>query len=276
MRAGADEPDEDSFSLPLILMKSTYKLESSGATGTGFVLAHVLSDESGLAKFVLVTADHVLRDFKGESATIHFRRRIPGNEFTRLPTNLPIRKNGKPLWLADRDRDIAVLLVNVPDNAYLREASPASTSLLASDDILAEYELQPGDELMVLGFPFGADSNPAGFPILRSGRVASYPLLPTKKTKSFLLDFEVYPGNSGGPVFLYDKNRHYGGSSHMGRTRFIAGLVTQQKRLTEPYKTMDEEGVRYHSLALAQISHSNDIRRLIEQLIPDHPIPDQK
>ena len=42
----------------------------------------------------------------------------------------------------------------------------------------------------------------AGFPILRSGRVASYPLAPASVFPTFLMDFSVFPGNSGGAVFM--------------------------------------------------------------------------
>jgi hypothetical protein len=43
---------------------------------------------------------------------------------------------------------------------------------------------------------------PFGFPILRAGRIASYPILPTADTKTILLDFPVLPGNSGGRLIL--------------------------------------------------------------------------
>lgn len=271
--ASADEVEPDPFSLPLILMQSTFKLEGNGGIGTGFVLAHVLSDDSGNAKFILVTADHVLRKFKGEYATIHFRK-ADGAGFTRMPKRFKIRDGKTPLWKANADRDIAVLLLSVPSEAYLREISAASTALLANDAMLAKFELSPGDELMVLGFPHGVEGNSAGFPILRSGRVASYPLLPTRNTKSFLLDFEVFQGNSGGPVFLYDKNRRYGGTMHLGQTRFIVGLVSKEKQLTERIKTVDTEEVRHHSLALAQVAHASDIRILVEELLAGHPIPE--
>ena len=72
--------------------------------------------------------------------------------------------------------------------------------MLANDDLLAKYNIHPGDVLDCLGYPFGFESPVGSFPILRSGKIASYPLLPTKGTQSFLLDFRVFPGNSGSPV----------------------------------------------------------------------------
>lgn len=268
----AEEVKLDDFSMPLKLMRSTFKIETDGGLGTGFVLAHILSDGSGVAKFVLVTANHVLTNSKKDFAIVHLRKRAAAG-FDRLPIPIQIRRNGAVLWTFNADRDLAVMEIPIPQEADIREASPLSTTLLADDGILQKYEVQPGDELMVLGFPFGAEANVAGFPILRSGRVASYPLLPTELTASFLLDFEVFPGNSGGPVFLYDQNRFYEGSMHIGRNRFIVGLVSKQKEVSETVRSMDEERTLRHRLALAEISYASDIRKLIEKLYPGSPIP---
>jgi hypothetical protein len=80
---------------------------------------------------------------------------------------------------------------------------------------------------MVLGFPRGLAANPAGFPILRSGRVASYPLSPSA-FPTFLLDFTVFPGNSGGPVLAPGRLRARAGSAPQVTQPYIAGLLTQE------------------------------------------------
>jgi S1-C subfamily serine protease len=89
-------------------------------------------------------------------------------------------------------------------------------TVLASDKELEELEIHPGDRLFSLGFPLGVEANEAGFPILRSGNIASFPLLPTSKTKTFLFDFAVFGGNSGGPVYFEDVNRRYRSSIKLG------------------------------------------------------------
>jgi hypothetical protein len=123
------------------------------------------------------------------------------------------------------------------------------TTSLADDAMMEKYEIHPGDELLCLGFPRGAEANVFGFPILRSGRIASYPLTPAKDIKSFLYDFEVFEGNSGGPVYFVDRNRVYGGTSHLGETnQFMAGIVTEQKYAVshsiKPIETKPES-IRY-------------------------------
>ena len=105
-----------------------------------------------------------------------------------------------------------------------------STDLLADDKMLKRFEIHPGDELLCLGYPLGAEANEAGFSILRSGRIASFPLTPSSEIKSFLFDFEVFEGNSGGPVYFVQSGRYYGGKIHFEETiQFVAGVVTEER-----------------------------------------------
>ena len=99
----------------------------------------------------------------------------------------------------DEGRDVAVMTVTAPPE-FAKAAIPLAW--LAKDDTFDQYAVGPGDELMALGFPRGLAANSAGFPILRAGRVASYPLAPSANNPTFLLDFAVFPGNSGGPVYM--------------------------------------------------------------------------
>jgi hypothetical protein len=108
------------------------------------------------------------------------------------------------------------------------KASLLPFGLLATDELLRKYELHPGDELFCLGYPLFTSAD-HGFPILRSGKIASYPLVPAKQHKNWLFDFRVFKGNSGGPVYFVDRNRVYGNATHLGETiQLMVGLVTSQ------------------------------------------------
>lgn len=261
--AGSDPND-----LASILMRSTFKLEGGGSLGTAFVLGQPLSGDPLRVRYVLITAAHVLENMKGETATLHLRQ-SKGDGFARLAFPIPIRKGGTALWIRGPRADVAAMLVALPQIADLRLAS---TDLLATDDILREFEVRPGDQLLVLGFPFGTEANDAGFPILRSGRIASFPLVPTSTTMAFLLDFPVFPGNSGGPVFMFDSNRVYAGSTHIGTTSLLLGLVSQQKNVTETIRSLDQTLTKDHSLGIAVVVHASFIRDVMNQL--PSPAPD--
>ena len=178
---------------------------------------------------------------------------------------MSIRANKKPLWIRHPDVDVAAMRVALPEDADIRLVS---TMLLATDETLKEFQVHPGDQVMVLGFPYGMEANEAGFPILRSARIASYPLIPTAKTKTFLLDFEVFPGNSGGPVLFYAENRVYGGSTHIGSVQFIVGVVSQEKGITEKMESLTETIIRKHKLAIAIVVHAAFVGNLLKMLPP--------
>ncbi len=145
-----------------------------------------------------------------------------------------------------------------------------STDLLADDQMLSKFEIHPGDELECLGYPLGNASNEAGFPILRSGKIASYPLLPTAATKTFLFDFRIFKGNSGGPVYFIATNRIYGGSTMLGQTiGFIAGLVSEERVFQQVTAGPYEQAARQVQLGLAVIVHASLIKEAIEML----PLP---
>jgi len=249
------------------LMRSTFKIQGKNKKGTNifgtvFIVAEQDIKDPNFGYYVLLTAAHVLEDIKDNTATIILRR-LTGDTFVKYPYSINIRDNGKPLWVRHPKVDVAAMRVGLPKDADIHLIA---TNLLATDKMLEKYEIHPGDDLLVLGYPYGQEANEAGFPILRSGKIASFPLTPTEKTLSFLLDFPVYEGNSGGPVFLYSQNRFYGGRINLGLVKFVVGIVSREWKLTEKLKTLDEFIIREHKLGLAVIIHARFLKDLVEML----------
>ncbi|MBA3811226.1 MAG: serine protease, partial [Caulobacteraceae bacterium] len=180
------------------LMSATVQLEQPLGDGTrtvgaGFLILDPTPD--GKPRVVLVTANHLLKRMPGDKATIGYRVQQADGSWRYAPQPLAIRDGGRELWTHHGARDVAAITVTAPP-AFARVAIPLGW--LAGDATFDQYRLGPGDEMMALGFPEGLSANGAGFPILRSGRVASYPLGPSTAFPTFLLDFRVFPGNSGG------------------------------------------------------------------------------
>lgn len=218
--------------LSVDLIKATVQLEQplgdgSRTVGTGFLVSAPTPD--GKPRTILVTAAHVLERMPSMSARIGYR--IQGSEgvWRYDPEALKIRDGDHPLWTKHPTRDVAAMVVEAPPE-FAKAAIPLN--YLAQDDTFNRYNLGPGDEMMALGFPRGLSANTAGFPILRSGRVASYPLAPASNFPTFLMDFSVFPGNSGGPVFMAEGARRRPGASESQEVQFVAGLLTQQVELS--------------------------------------------
>jgi S1-C subfamily serine protease len=205
------------------MMLCTFKIADGQSTGTAWIVGKPVDSSEKQGYRVLVTANHVLENMKADTATLYLRRKDAKGNYGKMPFPFAIRKAGKRLWTRHPEVDIAVMYASLPTGV---EISGISTSVLGTDQELQKYEIHPGDDLCCLGYPLNFEANDAGFPILRSGRIASYPILPTRATRGFLLDFEVFPGNSGGPAYIVKQSPAYGGATHFGEpVRFIVGLV---------------------------------------------------
>ena len=241
--------------LNVLLMGSTFRIagpakgEGKFSVGTVFFVGRPLKSSPNRASFVMVTAAHVLQDISADEAVLWLRRKMADGTFEPLEHRLRIRSKGVPLWAEPPGPDVAVMYEPLPNEAHV---VLLSRDLLATDQMVTQYEVHPGDELLSLGFPFGLAANNAGFPILRSGKIASYPLVPAKKYPTFLYDFQVYEGNSGGPVY-YTGLRAYGGRVAQP-VNFIAGLVSQHAAI---------DGQR---LQLAAVVPAQFIREAIDNL----------
>ena len=213
------------------LMEATFRISGptgvSGAVsaGTVFFLVRPGAKAAGRQALVMVTAAHILAGIAGDDAVLLLRKRAQDSGFSSFEHTIKIRDRGVPLWTAPPDADVAVLPLTLPAEAHVALLSP---DLLATDDVMARYEIHPGDELLSLGYPYGLPANAAGFPVLRSGKIASYPIIPAKRHRTLLYDFQVHSGNSGGPVYFSASSRTYGGLHKVGEINFIAGLVSRQ------------------------------------------------
>jgi len=255
---------QNEFELNTVLMRSTFKIQGEDSIGTAFILGKPFENEPRRAHYVLITAGHVLEKMKGNSALL-FLRKKRGNSFEKISHLLPIREGNKNLWVKHPDVDVAAMYVNLPGNI---DIALLPTDILANDDIFEQQKIHPGDELFCLGYPLSLEANPAGFPILRSGKIASYPIIPAKETKSFLFDFEVFPGNSGGPVYFVQSGRTVGRTMIVATIQFIAGLVVQQKIVTQEIELLYGKQIFKYPLALGKVIHALFIKETIELLPP--------
>lgn len=214
--------------------------------GTAFLIDAPRPD--GTPRTVLVTAAHVLEGMPSAQARIGWRVPTGDGAWRFDPAPLRIREDdGDPLWTRHPDRDVAVMEVRAP-GAFAQAAIPLGW--LAGPFALDAWQVGPGDELMTLGYPHGYSANTSGFPILRTGRVASWPLTPIRAFPTFLLDFAVFPGNSGGPVFWTPAARKLPGTVQPEHP-FVAGVLVQEMR------------VRDETVGIGIVAHAEYVREAI-------------
>jgi V8-like Glu-specific endopeptidase len=244
--------------LAVELIHATVQLEQplgdgTRTVGTGFLISAPGAD--GKPRTVLVTANHVFEKMSLAEARIGYRISNADGSWSYSPKPIKIRdKDGAALWTHHPNRDVAVMAIKAPAE-FAKAAIPVN--YLAKDETFDAYQVNAGNEMMALGFPRGLSANSAGFPILRSGRVASYPLGPATTFPTFLLDFSVFPGNSGGPVFISRQQNQTNltpVSDKAPDPGFIAGLLTQQVELNS------------ERLEIGIVTHAKYIRETIDML----------
>ena len=248
-----------SWDLTVRLISATVQIDQSQGDGTRTVGTGFLVNAptiEGTPRVVLVTAGHVLDRMPVENARVGWRFEADDGAWRYAPQPLKIREVDRPLWTRHPTQDIAVMSITAPDT-FARAAIPLSW--LADETTFARDQVGPGDEMMALGFPRGLSANRAGFPILRVGRVASYPLTPVSAFPTFLLDFTVFPGNSGGPVFMTEAARRRPGVAEADQP-FVAGMLTQQVELNA------------ERLEIGVVVHASYIREAIALLDGAPPI----
>lgn len=186
------------------MMWSTYPLATQKGAATGFVINHRDIETPGGGVPVVFTSVHVL-DTVGKGPLV-IGIRIPdaaGEAKASILVLTPPMLSGKErFYVRHPQQDIAAFALHLPaeitDRAVMRSFLNRRT--LASDGRF----LRSGVEVTFLGYPEVLPGTEGAFPVLRSGRVASYPVGTPQAHGRFLINSDVYPGDSGAPVFITD------------------------------------------------------------------------
>ena len=127
----------------------------------------------------------------------------------------------------DPDIDLAVLpidAIEIPDGLAPDRFLTLRPHTVTIDD-LRSSEFSEGNELFILGFPMGIAGTDQNDVIVRHGIVARIQDWYDGRSKDFLIDSSIYPGNSGGPVILKPVIWGFGERRRFSRPK-VLGLVS--------------------------------------------------
>lgn len=177
-------------------------------------------DQDGCPRTVLGTANHVLWETSRVRTSIEFLLQVL-QDWTYSPVDLEVRdRDGAPLWQTHPSRDVPTIEVSVPPAMAQKAIPPA---YLANDASFDQNTIVPGEDFIGLCYPRGLPVNVASFPILRSARLASYPLVTASRSPALLPDFFVLPRQCGDPVLVSTT-----APDRRGRPGLFAGMLAQQ------------------------------------------------
>jgi hypothetical protein len=192
---------------------STYPLASKRAFGTGFLMAMKDRSAPGGVIPVMVTSTHLVKSAGAGAIYMPLRGfDAQGNLSAAILEVVPAR-NGVPFYVRHPILDVAAFKVRFPS----RMRVPLLLTLLEEKNLESRNEPRAGEEVVFVGFPEGQGTSLGMFPVLRAGRIASLDqsLL---GLRSFLINGDVYPGDSGAPVFR---------ASQSGKPS-VVGMVTER------------------------------------------------
>jgi len=190
--------DKELFSVAFIRMLASGKAPSPTVVGsaTGFFY-----EEGG--RMYLVTNRHVVikedSDFYPDTVllTVHTSR---ADIYACRDVPIPLYdSNTKPVWLEHPKSGNKVDVValdftehQLPDDVI----APWKSDRLLKPDVV----LRTGEELSVIGYPHGFYDSVFNLPIVRNASLASAYPIPFEGQPFFLIDANLHPGTSGGPV----------------------------------------------------------------------------
>jgi hypothetical protein len=186
------------------MMWSTYPVATLKGEATSFVVRCSAPGKEGMV--TVFTPAHVLETIgRGPLIMGLHRKGHDGGMETVLLMLLPERKAGaQRFYVRHPTQDLAAFRLQLPE---------AAAKVARLDSVLNERVLQSGngsihvgDEVLFLGYPNVCPETKGAFAVLRSGRISSYPATSALGQGMFLIDADVYPGDSGAPVFLASRN----------------------------------------------------------------------
>jgi hypothetical protein len=161
------------------------------------------------------------------------------------------RDGDKVLWAKHPELDVAALRVDVPKGVDL---APFPFDRVADESWAKRKKVRAGQDVFVPCFPVRLEANPAGWPLLRKGSIASHPLTPAAGAKTILVDYAHFEGDSGAPLVAYPDGEP-----------LVVGLVFALMRHTNTVTSPFEERKSHFPLDLAVAVQSPFVRDVIEK-----------
>ncbi len=201
-----------------IVDKNTEGKEFYRVIGTGVLFA--LNSKTGY----IVTAKHVFyepeKNWHPAELRIRFGWQDKESVYEGLGASVVLRDDaGNDLWKSLPDgSDVAT--IKAPPPTQLNQPA-VTTSVIAKEDDFFE-----GANVIVLGYP-GIVGNEYLVKAINRGGVVAW-LNPKDAYESpFLIDANVYPGNSGGPVIKVPSGYNKQGTLVLGGQAVLLGIVSQ-------------------------------------------------
>ena len=196
--------------------------------GTGFLygdLREITDDNRNTYILYLVTNKHVIEGLDEIFVKFNPQTDQSSQDF-KLELKRPI--DGTLQWVGhpDPETDVAVFALN---HQVLASAGMKFKFFQSDKNILTSVDMHntnifEGNFIYVLGFPMGILSSDRQYVFARTGIISRIKDLYEKRSKDYVVDATVFPGNSGGPVISKIENMSLSGTKAVNKSSLI-GII---------------------------------------------------
>ncbi|MFH2117152.1 MAG: serine protease [Bacillota bacterium] len=191
--------------------------------GTGFLLAKMIDKDKGY--IFLITNRHVF----GENKRIFVRFNSERNPTTKDFHIDLYSPEGKKLFSEHQDPKIDIVSVKIDTNILINQKFKFGSYRINENTLsLAEMNkngLGEGSLIYVLGFPMNLVDIAINSPICRLGCISRIrDAYASASANSYIIDSQIFPGNSGGPVINRLELTTLQGTANITTTNLI-GIV---------------------------------------------------
>jgi len=243
----------------IVLIEVQNDTASFRAVGTGFIVKYK-------QKNFIVTNKHIA---KKKDLFIRFNLKSKYKSSFRCSIDTLIFYSKLP-WGKAKSRDIAVLPLYVYPGIEIYNDSLDIKSIGIS--LLKDWDyINEGDDVYILGFPLRIGTGEHYSPVIRSGIIAL-----KERKGEFLIDSNIFPGNSGGPVFLKSYIFDYRAKSlGKGTIGYLIGIVSNYISYTDvaiSAQTLRPRITFEENSGLATVFSAEQIIKLLKNYVETHKL----
>ena len=221
-------------------------------------------------KIFLVTNRHVVIDEKQGLQPTSLRLRLhqdPTDLTKNIDRDVPLYSVGKPRWHVHPKYSTLGIDVAVVELDQREFSSGVYVKALSSGNFLPDkFVINPGEDLMVIGYPRGLSDSVHNLPIVRNALVSSAYGIEFENAPLFIIDANLHQGMSGSPVLTKPKNIW---PDRDGNTNMMVGSPTYFLGIFSATLSKNTSANQQEPLGLGAVWYGRLVEEIIDSIAPN-------
>jgi V8-like Glu-specific endopeptidase len=240
---------------------------------TGFLIG--FKKEENKYFIFLLTNKHVFNNY--DKLWLRFDKKDE-EKTERFNINLK-DKDGKNRWLAHNNPKVDIAMLTISPN-FLNEKR--IDYKFVPDDVFVYPEkfedigVELGDEIFIVGFPQGIIGQNKNYAIVRTGSIAKIDKEKINQDALFIIDGNIFPGNSGGPIFTKPEIASLEGTKKIDKN-LLLGIVSSHLLHQQIFYNIQSSppipgAISIENSGLGNIVPMNFVKEVYEEYLKKLPV----